>query len=297
MPTAYAAFRVDPSINFDNFNLGWDDDTPASPSVSNFSRPISYRPPPPVLSPHVSQPSFALSDSSNRSSYVSSGGPLTPRQDISMRESVAKPRIATPDNDQITSSWMLDTKGPKLDLSFSMESVMRTYQPAMSAPSSPVTPTAPVGFHRPLTSISLESVPKSRMCPVHGARKSMMSPRPPCPVHGSRLPSSALAGAPTFPDSRSSMGERPPAPPATGSAKSLPTLPFLSHDPFAQKSNDHDQNRPKSAGAGARQSGHGFDDFVSKKQSAPSIMSTRSTRSIRKGFSRVRRMLSRANLT
>lgn len=292
MPTSYAAFRVDPSLNFDNFNLGWDD-TPASPSMSNFSRPISYRAAP-LLSPQLSQHSFALSDSSRRSSFSSTRGPLTPKQDVSIRESVARPRIKTPEDDQITSSWMLDTKAPKLDLSFSMESVMRTYQP-LSTPSSPITSSRPISSARPLTASSLDPAPSFRPCPVHGARKSTIGPRVPCPIHGSKLPSSALSGAPTFPDSRVSIDDAP-GPAVKEPTKSLPALPFLSHDPFAPQVNDHEQNRPKSAGVGARRSMSGDDDFIPKKQSAPSIMSTRSTRSIRKGFSRVRRMLSRANL-
>lgn len=292
MPASYASFRVDPSINFDNFNLGWDD-TPISPTVSNFSRPISYRP---TITPKLSQHSFALSDSSSRSSYVSSKGPLTPKQDASIRESIAKQRVSTTENDHLTSSWMMDSKAPQLDLSFSMESVMRTYQP-LSTPSSPITSTMPAEKARPLTAISLEPSPKLKPCPIHGARKSTIAPRPPCPVHGPRLPTSALSGAPTFPDSRKSMGERPSELPSTESEKNPPALPFLKHDPFAQQENDQDQTRPKSAGVGATQSELGDVDFIHKKQSAPSIMSTRSTRSIRKGFSRVRRMLSRANLS
>lgn len=294
MPASYAAFRVDPSINFDNFNLGWDD-TPVSPSISNFSRPISYRAAP-TLSPHFSQHSFALSDSSRRSSFSSTRGPLTPKDDAPARDSIARPRITTPENDPLaSSSWMLDTKAPKLDLSFSMESVMKTYQ-SVSTPSSPVTSSMPLNNTRPLTGMSLYPPPSPRPCPIHGARKSHLGPKSPCPIHGAKLPSSALSGAPTFPDARESLGERPPGPQSTPSSKSLPALPFLNHDPFAPQSTDHDQSRPKSAGVGAQRSSSGDGDYVPKKQSAPSIMSTRSTRSIRKGFSRMRRMLSRANL-
>lgn len=330
-PASYASFRVDPSINFDNFNLGWDENLP-SPVVSNFSRPISFRP---VLSPNQSQYSFAPSDSSRRSSYVSSKGPMTPKQETPPpRESViaSKPRIATPEDDPVTLSFMTDSKSPKLDLSFAVESVMRTYQPLStpSRPSSPIRPTTASGKARPLTAIDLDLAQKMKPCPVHGVRKSIASPsisnfapssprvstssfKPPCPVHGVKSPSSALSGAPTFPDSRKSIGEGPPRksmseqpsrksmgerPPAfpVDSTQSLPSLPFLKHDPFAPQ--DSEKARPKSAGVGAARSDDDDVDFVfnkDKKQSAPSIMSTRSTRSIRKGFSRVRRLLTRGS--
>lgn len=333
MPASYASFRVDPSINFDNFNLGWDDNVP-SPTISNFSRPISFRP---VLSPNQSQHSFARSDSSRRSSYVSSKGPVTPKQEaVSPREPITihapKSRIATPEDDPVALSFMSDSKSPKLDLSFAVESVMRTYQPltAPSAPSSPVRPTTASGKARPLTAIDLDLAPKSKPCPVHGVRKSiaspmstpigspLASPRLPCPVHGFKQQASALSGAPSFPESRDStderssrksmgerparkstsdpisrksMGERPAGLPTLDSAQSLPQLPFLKHDPFGPQENE--RPRPKSAGAGASQTEQNDDAesvFGKKKQSAPSIMSTRSTRSIRKGLSRVRRL-------
>lgn len=300
---SYAAFRVDPSINFDNF-------IPPSPSVSNFSRPMSHRP---VLSPHSANLSFALSDSSRRSSCISTKGPSTPKQDLPLRDSIAGPKFVISDEDQhngmVLPSFMMDShQSPKLDLSFAVESVMRSYQPS-STPQSPIAPMSAIAMERPRTAGSLAPSPlrpmtAPRVCPVHGVRQSTIAPvapvRRPCPIHGLKQPTSSPLSTNPVASPRESISERPQEIQRIDSAKTLPSLPFLQHDPFQSlQEKEQGNGRPKSAGAGASGTDLSEVDFVfdraqpMKKQSAPSIMSTRSTRSIRKGLSRVRRMLAR----
>lgn len=304
MSTSYAAFRVDPSINFDNFNSG-SQRPPRSPTVSNFSRPISVRPAP---SPNTSHLSLVWSDSSRRSSNVSLKGPLTPNQDVPIHAPITRPIFASLEADHQfdTPSFMLDSqKSPKLDLSFAVESVMRTYMPqstSQSTPQPPVEPAARSNEERPLTAIGLDPAPvltpanATKMCPVHGARPSTTALSP-------TQPSLTPPTNNHVENSRKSISGPVSGMQRPETAKALPSLPFLEQDPFQSSLGDeHNRARPRSAGVGASHAGPANGDFIldgaqpGKKQSAPSIKSTRSMRSVRNGLSRVRRMLARAKV-
>lgn len=282
MPGRYAAFRVDPTLNFDNFVV--DHSAASSPVVPSFSRPTSTRP---ALSIAESKSFSTLSDFSRPPSDSDSSyrGPETPRFETTSPELktgfVTRTSTYDADIEAHGISFMRDSKSPELDLSFSFEK-SSGFGVAISPLPSP-------SLHSQCT---MQHTSSKHVCPVHGPKQAL----PPIPIKDTRYEDPrdppptrpSLASFQPFPDRRDSLAETPTTP-------SSPAFHFLNQDPFQSSRNGDGMLRPKSAGAGAShddESDFNFDRVYSKKkQSAPSIMSSKSTRSMKKGLSRMKRII------
>lgn len=297
MTSTYAAFRVDPSLNFDNFHLRHHKESSTS-TIANFSRPISARVPQSPINGKLSYapPSFSRTSSIGSLRY---SGPITPAQDHAVPQLLAAPAIA----DDWSESQVLDEdisfldesrKSPTLDLHFAIENVINDpINTALQSISAQESPRSASPAWRPDLSLDI--------------KQALDMPSTPQERTPSQYTLSAPPAVASFADFRQNIALRReqaglPAEMGTASARGPVSFQFLQSDPFhCPLHGRKNLTRPRSAGEGL-QAANGPNEefspsmaFPTKKQGAPSIMSSRSTRSIRKGFSRMSRMFARGS--
>lgn len=289
MPGYYASFGIDRSLNFELHTL--DTHSPlASPTFSNFSRPISLRP---MVSKNASTTSLALPELSRPSSFGSLlSGPLTPVQLAVTQKPQAEPIVASSRFDfqleSSESSFMHNASiTPDLDLSFSFHPTVTRTKTASSE--------CPLPSSLLLKSLSQRSREEKEeigpSCKTLDVEAALTHKHLSLKDSNQNVPHSTFPTTTSFSAFRQSLAERQ----AEVSRISPPQSPaFLQKDPFASR--PQSQQRPSTAGGYGLQDSKSPDDFVfdratSTKKYAPSMISTRSTRSIRKGLSRVKRLL------
>lgn len=153
MSGAYAAFRVDPTLNFDHY----EPDPVGSPVVANFSRPIS-------LHPRASRSTLSLTTSSRPSSIASSRGPTTPSHESPAQEFLAGPFII-PGN-QAPQYTVEDMKYMRHSVKFP-----ELHPPPLKQNSRPVSRGSIAPSIAPSIASTASSVTsQKRACPVHGHR-------------------------------------------------------------------------------------------------------------------------------
>ncbi|KAJ9650956.1 hypothetical protein H2198_009750 [Neophaeococcomyces mojaviensis] len=272
MSRPYASFKVDPSITFDNFR--YNQPSVVRPaSIANFSRPMSIRP---ALSHSTSTMTFSLPPLSRSSSSESLSGPATPDQVIAMPIFRVGPVTtidfdAEPHSEKATHmpSFLLDDRqSPELDLRFSFER-RSSYEVEASLPTPQLLkPFSARDRHtRPPTAPSALSQTSFAHYDQDG-------------------PHSAPPTVTSFAEFRQALEERQEARRVDAARKGLPALPFLSQDPFQCPLTGM---RPRSARR-AVEDDDVYSRPVSMKSSAPSVMSSRSTKSFKKGLSKVKRL-------
>ena len=306
--STYAAFRVDPTFNFDNFNV--EHNVRQTPS-SNFSRPLSIRP---TYSSDDPDPKaiFILPELSRQSSFTSSWrdsghstAPSTPVPETPSAQFLGAPIIFSSDDsahiDTVRSSSAIEpskfadrmsfmmsgsSKVSDLDLSFPAE---RLFLNNADRPQSALLYSS---NNRPGTASGPKDAQKDAPKEVPKATATALVLTPLQPPEDIRFeePRSAPPTTTSFSEFKQALVERQASQKAASlkSGPPSPALPFLQQDPFKCPIHGEKRQRPKSAGVGASPlsqetdatGGIGLDAPV-KKQRAPSIMSTKSTKSMR----------------
>lgn len=318
--STYAAFKVDPTFDFNDFSI--EHNVPKSPSTSNFSRPLSIRP---TFSSDDPDPKavFVLPELSRQSSFTSSWrdsdpstAPSTPLPEtpsatqsqmgpmiVSSRDSVhtdtARSSAAMAPSkfvDRMSFIMLGSSKSPDLDLSFPAEKLFLDH---IGRPRSSSLHWANAG-----TANAPKDAQKPEDTSKAAAQKPVLAPLSPTKDARFEEPRSAPATTTSFSDFKQALAERQENQKAASlkSGPPSPALPFLQQDPFKCPLHGDKRQRPKSAGVGASPLSQQTDtntsgiDFSApvKKQGAPSVMSTKSTKSIRsikRGLSRFKKML------
>lgn len=257
MRGTYAAFRADPTLDFNNFNLDENQMPISSPIISNFSRPISMR----RAMTEDGRLTLSTAEFSRPSSMASSRGPSTPSQDINLQDFLAGPAIVPADQEpsigaEVASFMHRPGKSPELDLRFSMEKSLKHYSTSSSGSSNANGPKRPCPVHgyRPVSSRASSfvafppTINPDRKTPPSPLRESVQpvskshkasqvlpglnqaSPKRPCPVHGNRPISSRKSSfmpSPLTIDTRHASIALPTALSATRVEAPLPLTPSI----------------------------------------------------------------------
>lgn len=315
MAGRYASFKVDPSICFDNYYA-----QPSSemdlPLRANFSRPIfiqtSYSHS--TLSLPLSPPPLSRSDSSESlRGPASPATPITPAQDtitipfrVAPVSSECEGESHHKEDLYAASSLSPDFQdSSKCDLRFSFEARVSKEYEAPKRPQSPVqtasqshNQTSPQSPVQTILQSPSQMSPRSPPQLLTRFSERDRHARPPTictPLLDTSVPTctntpEAQSASPTvtsFAEFRQALAERQEARRQEAAKKCMPALSFLSQDPFQCPLT---KRRPKSIGRDEVSEDESSRP-VSRKSTAPSVTSTRSTKSIRRGFSKVKQLL------
>jgi len=273
MTRPYAAFKVDPTINFDNCSFNESCATNAT-STANFSRPMPSRPPLPY-SP--SAMTFSLPPLSRSSSSESLTGPATPAQDIPMPAFRVGPTISI--DYKAESHSALETRMPsffakdqsqELDLRFSFEArSSHDFHASLSPPQLLQKCSTHDRHTRPSTAPSTSSQTSSQHKDPAGSQNG---------------PTTVTS----FAEFRQALAERQEARRIETAKRGYSAFPFLSQDPFQCPLTGI---RPRSAKREVATEDESSRP-VSRKSVAPSLVSSRSSQSFKRGLSKVKRLFS-----